>query len=63
MRLARADGPDLPPPGPPRGEVRGGQLARLFDSLVARQPASIGSLVARALPEGWSFTKAPRRRG
>jgi tRNA(Ile)-lysidine synthase len=45
------------------GEVRGGQLARLFDSLVARQPASIGDLVARALPEGWSFSKAPRRRG
>jgi tRNA(Ile)-lysidine synthase len=44
------------------GEVRGGQLARLFDSLVARQPASIGSLVARALPEGWSFTRAPKRR-
>lgn len=44
------------------GEVRGGQLARLFDGLVARQPASIGSLVARALPEGWSFTKAPPRR-
>jgi tRNA(Ile)-lysidine synthase len=43
-------------------EVRGGQLARLFDSLVARQPASIGNLVARALPEGWSFTKAPQRR-
>jgi tRNA(Ile)-lysidine synthase len=43
------------------GEVRGGQLARLFDSLVARQPASIGNLVARALPEGWSFTKAPQR--
>jgi tRNA(Ile)-lysidine synthase len=45
------------------GEVRGGQLARLFEQLVARQPASIGNLVARALPEGWSFTKAPQRRG
>jgi tRNA(Ile)-lysidine synthase len=44
------------------GEVRGSQLARLFDSLVARQPASIGNLVARALPEGWSFTRAPQRR-
>jgi tRNA(Ile)-lysidine synthase len=44
------------------GEVRGGQLARLFESLVARQPASIGSLVARAMPEGWSFTRAPKRR-
>ncbi len=44
------------------GEVRGSQLARLFDSLVARQPASIGSLVARALPEGWSFARAPQRK-
>lgn len=44
------------------GEVRGGQLARLFNSLVARQPASIGSLVVRPLPEGWCFTKAPARR-
>lgn len=41
---------------------RGAAVARLFDSLLARQPASIGNLVARALPEGWSFTKAPRRR-
>ena len=41
---------------------RGSAVARLFDSLVARQPASIGGLVARALPEGWSFTKAPQRR-
>ena len=43
---------------PPRGSA----VARLFGSLVARQPASIGGLVARALPEGWSFTKAPQRR-
>lgn len=42
---------------------RGGTLARLFDSLIARQPASIGNLVARASAEGWVFTKAPRRRG
>lgn len=41
---------------------RGSAVARLFDSLVARQPASIGNLVARAVPEGWSFTKAPRRK-
>lgn len=41
---------------------RGQAIARLFDSLVARQPSSIGSLVARALPEGWSFTRAPVRR-
>lgn len=43
---------------PPRGSA----VARLFDSLVARQPASIGHLVARALPEGWTFTRAPARR-
>lgn len=44
-------------------EPRGQALARLFDSLVAHQPASIGALVARPLPDGWSFTKAPQRRG
>ena len=46
------------------GEVppRGSALARLFDSLLARQPMSLGSLVARAGPDGWSFTKAPARR-
>lgn len=42
---------------------RGSAVARLFDSLIARQPASIGNLVARPLPEGWSFSKAPVRRG
>ena len=42
--------------------ARGSALARLFDSLLARQPMSIGALVARAGPEGWSFTKAPQRR-
>lgn len=42
---------------------RGAAVARLFDSLLARQPASIGKLVARVVPEGWSFTKAPQRRG
>lgn len=41
---------------------RGSGIARLFDSLVARQPASIGNLVARAMPDGWSFTRAPKRR-
>lgn len=41
---------------------RGSAVARLFDSLVARQTASIGGLVARPLPEGWTFTKAPARR-
>lgn len=44
-------------------EPRGGALARLFDALVARQPASIGNLVARPTPDGWSFIKAPKRRG
>lgn len=43
-------------------EPRGGAVARVFDALLARQPASIGNLVARAGPEGWSFTKAPKRR-
>jgi tRNA(Ile)-lysidine synthase len=43
-------------------EPRGQALARLFDSLVAHQPASIGGLVARPLPDGWSFMKAPARR-
>jgi tRNA(Ile)-lysidine synthase len=41
---------------------RGGAAARLFDALVARQPMSIGCLVVRPLPEGWSFMKAPPRR-
>lgn len=43
--------------------ARGSAVGRLFDTLLARQPASIGGLVARAMPGGWSFTKAPRRRG
>lgn len=42
---------------------RGAAVARVFDSLIARQPAAIGSLVGRVTPEGWSFTKAPARRG
>ncbi len=41
---------------------RGSAIARLFDSLITRQPASIGGLVARPLPEGWSFTRAPARK-
>ena len=41
---------------------RGSAVARLFESLLARQPASIGNLVARAMPDGWSFSKAPKRR-
>ena len=43
-------------------EPRGSAVARVFDSLLAKQPASIGNLVARAGPDGWSFTKAPARR-
>ena len=45
------------------GEVpRGSAVARLFDTLVAGQPASLGRLVARPTHAGWSFTKAPARR-
>ena len=44
-------------------EPRGSAVARLFDSLVARETASIGNLVARATVAGWSFAKAPQRRG
>ncbi|PLK27869.1 tRNA lysidine(34) synthetase TilS [Novosphingobium sp. TH158] len=43
-------------------EPRGSAVARLFDSLIARQPASIGKLVARAGSDGWTFMKAPARR-
>ena len=43
-------------------ESRGGQIARLFDSLDSGSPASIGSLVARPEPAGWAFSKAPVRR-
>ena len=42
-------------------DARGSAVARVFDSLLARQPASIGALVARAGRDGWAFTKAPRR--
>lgn len=41
---------------------RGGAVARLLDSLIAGQPASIGNLVARPLRAGWSFTRAPQRK-
>ena len=41
---------------------RGGAVAKVFDCLLARQPASIGNLVARTGPDGWSFVKAPMRR-
>jgi tRNA(Ile)-lysidine synthase len=43
-------------------EPRGGAIARLFDALVAGQPASIADLVARPMGGSWSFTPAPRRR-
>lgn len=42
-------------------EPRGGAVARLFDSLVGKSPASIGNLVARPSLEGWTFTRAPKR--
>lgn len=42
--------------------ARGSAVAQVFDALVAGQPASIGDLVARPLPEGWSLAKAPARR-
>lgn len=42
---------------------RGSAVARLFDGLLAGQPASIGNLVARPGPDGWTFAKAPVRRG
>jgi len=45
------------------GEPRGSAVARLFDTLVEKRPASIGNLVARPSLEGWNFTRAPKRRG
>lgn len=43
-------------------EPRGSALARLHDALLAGKPGSIGGLVARVVPDGWSFTRAPKRR-
>ena len=43
-------------------EPRGSAVARLHDALTAGQPASIGALIARPSFEGWSFSRAPRRR-
>lgn len=43
-------------------EPRGSAAARLFETLVAGQVGSIGNLVVRPTPEGWSFAKAPARR-
>lgn len=42
-------------------EPRGSAVGRLFDTLCAGNPASIGNLVARPNAGGWSFAKAPRR--
>jgi tRNA(Ile)-lysidine synthase len=42
---------------------RGGAVARLFDALLAGRTASISALVARPSHDGWSFTRAPNRRG
>lgn len=41
---------------------RGNAVARAFESLLARQPVSIGDVVARPGPGVWSFMKAPKRR-
>ena len=40
---------------------RGSAVASVFEALLAGRPASIGTLVARPGPSGWSFAKAPRR--
>ena len=45
-----------------RGDPRGRAVARVLEALVAGQPASIANLVARPVPEGWAFTRAPARR-
>ncbi|MBB4859522.1 tRNA(Ile)-lysidine synthase [Novosphingobium chloroacetimidivorans] len=42
--------------------ARGSAIARLFDALVAGEPASIGNLVVRPNAGGWSFAKAPVRK-
>lgn len=41
---------------------RGGVVARLYEALSARQVMSVGGLIARAGPAGWSFMQAPARR-
>ena len=43
-------------------EPRGSAVARVFESLLARETCSIGDLVARVTSDGWSLTKAPARR-
>ncbi|WP_407672653.1 tRNA lysidine(34) synthetase TilS [Novosphingobium organovorum] len=42
-------------------EARGSAIARLFETLCAGRPASIGNLVVRPNAGGWSFARAPRR--
>lgn len=42
---------------------RGSAVARLFDALVKGQPGSLGNLIARPTPDGWTFAPAPKRRG
>jgi tRNA(Ile)-lysidine synthase len=41
---------------------RGSAVARLFETLMARSPGSIGGLVARPGPDGWNFAAAPVRK-
>jgi len=41
---------------------RGAGVARVYEALLARQPGSIGNLVARPDQDGWSFMRAPKRR-
>ncbi|MEZ5743972.1 MAG: tRNA lysidine(34) synthetase TilS [Sphingomonadaceae bacterium] len=43
-------------------EPRGGAVARLFESLLAGEPASIGDLVVRPLRGAWVMTKSPKPR-
>ena len=52
-RIMRELGGDIP---------RGSAVARLFDALLAGQPGSLGSLVARPTHDGWRFMRAPKRR-
>ena len=53
-RIVQELGGDIP---------RGSAVARLFDALLAGQPGSLGSLVARPTHDGWRFMRAPKRRG
>ena len=53
-RIVREMGEDDP---------RGGQLARLYDTLLAGKPASLGALVVKPTAGGWRFSPAPPRNG